>query len=51
MTNLGVAIGTNGRVDIIPNEYGNRLTPSFLAFTDEEMLIGEYAKKQVRIII
>lgn len=39
-----VGIFKNGRVEIIPNEFGNRITPSFVAFTDEERLVGESAK-------
>jgi heat shock protein 5 len=39
-----VGIFKNGRVEIIPNELGNRITPSFVAFTDEERLVGEAAK-------
>ena len=41
-----VGIFKNGRVEIIPNELGNRITPSFVAFTDEERLVGESAKNQ-----
>ena len=39
-----VGIFKNGRVEIIPNEFGNRITPSFVGFTDEERLVGEAAK-------
>lgn len=42
-----VGIFKNGRVEIIPNELGNRITPSFVGFTDEEKLVGEAAKNQV----
>jgi heat shock protein 5 len=41
-----VGIFKNGLVEIIPNELGNRITPSVVAFTDEERLIGESAKNQ-----
>ena len=41
-----VGIFKNGRVEIIPNEFGNRITPSFVAYTDEERLVGEAAKNQ-----
>ena len=41
-----VGIFKNGRVEIIPNELGNRITPSQVAYTDEEKLVGEAAKNQ-----
>jgi heat shock protein 5 len=44
-----VGIFKNGRVEIIPNEQGNRITPSVVAFTDEERLVGEAAKNQAAI--
>merc|ERR1740139_2011154 len=44
-----VGIFKNGRVEIIPNEFANRITPSFVAFTDEERLVGESAKNHALI--
>ena len=48
-TYSAVGIFKNGRVEIIPNELGNRITPSFVAFTDTERLVGEAAKNQAAI--
>ncbi|KAJ9549070.1 hypothetical protein OSB04_021613 [Centaurea solstitialis] len=42
-----VAVWQHERVEIIPNEQGNRTTPSCVAFTDTERLIGDAAKNQV----
>jgi heat shock protein 5 len=43
-----VAVYQNGRVEVIPNEQGNRITPSYVAFTpDGERLIGDAAKNQL----
>merc|ERR1719498_966149 len=44
-----VGIFKNGTVEIIPNELGSRITPSVVAFTDEERLVGEASKNQATI--
>ena len=45
-TNCCVGTWKNNTVEIIPNDYGERITPSWVAFSDTERLIGSAAKNQ-----
>ena len=55
---IGIDLGTtyscvaawfdqHNRVDIITNEQGNKITPSCVAFSDMDVLVGEGAKNQI----
>jgi heat shock 70kDa protein 1/2/6/8 len=53
---IGIAFGTayscvavfqHGKVEVIANEQGHRITPSCVAFTEEERLVGDAAKVRI----
>jgi heat shock protein 5 len=48
-TNAVVGIWEDGRVEIIANDQGNRITPSHVAFTESERLVGDAAKSQAAL--
>lgn len=48
-TYSAVAVMRHGTVEVIANDQGNRTTPSFVAFTENERLVGEAAKNQAAI--
>lgn len=44
-----MGIYRDGRVDIIPNDQGNRITPSYVAWDEAGRLLGDAAKNQATV--
>ncbi|ELU11383.1 hypothetical protein CAPTEDRAFT_105373, partial [Capitella teleta] len=48
-TNSCVAVFQHGQVEIIANDQGNRVMPSYVAFTDADRLVGEASRNQAAL--